>query len=381
MNSDIYDEESESSESGSTDHLESIKPERAFDIWLDRQSSTHAEATIESYEYRLEPFIEWCEENGIENLNSLSGRDIFEYDAYRRRTKDLKTSTLNNQLGTLRKFIRFCEQIGAVEEGLESKVEVPETSLAEKVNTDLLKANRAEELREKLDTYARASREQVIFELLWHTGCRVGGLHSLDLQDCYFDDEDIDRLRHEGDVDLDAVDDLSTPFIYFRHRPETETPLKNKESGERPVALSERVAQRVEEYIKVNRVDRTEECGREPLFTTKRGETARVSKSNIRRLLYVITQPCRWGSCPHGRDEAECKAREHGKESRCPSSKSPHPIRTGAVTRWRDQGWSPEMVGERVNASAETIKLHYDHPDPLRRMESRRQMIERGDSQ
>lgn len=40
----------------------------------DRQNEL-ADATIDSYRYKLEKFVEWCEAEDVENLNSLSGRE------------------------------------------------------------------------------------------------------------------------------------------------------------------------------------------------------------------------------------------------------------------------------------------------------------------
>ncbi|RKD94758.1 tyrosine-type recombinase/integrase [Halopiger aswanensis] len=355
-----------------SDELEPMKPREAVDMWIDRLQSTRADETLKSYRYRLKPFLEWCNSEGIDNLNDLTSRDIFQYDSHRR-SKGLKVSTLNNQIGTLKQFIEFCERIDAVPEGLPAKVEVPSVKLADRVNDELLSANRAETIRENLHLYQRASRRQAMFELLWHTGCRLGGLRSLDLRDCFFEQSDLERLRHQDDIEKDALEAVDVPFVYFRHRPET--PLKNKREGERPVALEQEVADRVQEYIDINRVERTDSDDRKPLFTTEKGENARVSKSSIRREVYIMTQPCQWGSCPHDRNISKCEAREHGHEARCPSSRSPHPLRTGAITHMRDQGWPPEVVAERVNATPEVIREHYDHPDPIRRMQSRREFL------
>ncbi|ADD03887.1 XerC/D-like integrase [Natrialba magadii ATCC 43099] len=338
------------------DGLEPITPREAVDMWLDRLQSTRADETLKSYRYRLKPFLEWCEKEGIDNLNDLTSRDVFRFDSDRR-ADGLKVSTLNNQLGTLKQFIQFCERIDAVPQGLPAKVEVPSVDLADRVNDEPLSANRAETIRGNLNRYARESRRQVMLELLWHTGCRLGGLRALDLRDCFFEESDLERLRHQDDINQAALEAVELPFVYFRHR--SETPLKNKREGERPVALSQDVADRVREYIDVNRVERTDSDERRPLLTTEKGKHARVSKSSIRREIYIMTQPCRWGSCPHNRDTTTCEALEHTLEARCPSSRSPHPIRSGSITHMRDEGWPPEVVAERVNATPESSSRTY----------------------
>ena len=114
-----------------SEDLEPITPQEAVSMWIDRLESTRADETLKSYRYRLKPFVEWCEREGFENLNDLTGRDVFRFDSYRR-SKGLKVSTLNNQLGTLKQFIEFCERIDAVEEDLRAKVEVPPVTLADR---------------------------------------------------------------------------------------------------------------------------------------------------------------------------------------------------------------------------------------------------------
>lgn len=360
----------------SRDDLEPIAPAEAVETWLDHQRSKRADSTLQTYEYRLAPFVEWCDREGIENLNELRSRDVIRYEADRAED-DLAISTLNNQIGTLKLFLAFCVRFDAVPEDLPQKVEVPTSEeFAEMVREEKLPASRAIEIREELNRYARASRRQAIFELLWHTGCRVGGLHALDLADLYFEESDLERLRHRDDVDEEVLEEVELPFLFFQHRPDTGTRLKNGTESERPVGLDREVAERVQEYVDVNRVEREDESGRRALLTSRQGDDGRLSASSIRREIYIITQPCRYGACPHDRDPEDCEAREHGLEARCPSARSPHPIRSGVITYLRDQGWPPEVVGERVDATPETIRLHYDIPDKLRRMQSRRHYIE-----
>jgi len=257
---------------------------------------------------------------------------------------------------------------------LPAKLEVPKLTKGQRTNDEKLSAERAEAILESLERYSFASRDHALFALGWHTGARLGGLRSLDLQDVYLDEDDLERLHHQDDIDDEVLEKVEPPFLYFRHRP-PETPLKNQEDGERPVSLSDDIAEVVSEYIEVNRVQMTDEEGGRPLFSTEKG-AGRMSKGSIRSRFNIVTQPCRYGRCPHGRDEASCEALEHGYESRCPSSRSPHPIRTGSITHHRDRGWPAEVLSERVNATPEVIRAHYDHPEQLKRMESRRGFLE-----
>jgi len=354
--------------------LTELGPRQALSMWVDRQKAEKSEETVQSYFYRVRQFVDWLEDDGIQNLNELSGRDVFRYDSSRR-SEGLSKSALNNQLGTIKLFLEFCVDVEAVPPELPAKVDVPTLSKAERANEEKLSAKRAENILKSLERYDFASRDHALFALAWHTAMRLGALRSLDLRDCYLEEDDLDRLGHEGDVDEEDFDELEAPFVYVRHRPQLDTPLKNQGDGERPVALSDEIGELLREYIEVSRPKVEDDHGRKPLFSSRKG-SGRMSKGAIRSRFNIVTQPCRYGTCPHDRDQDTCEALEHGYESRCPSSRSPHRIRTGAITNHRNEDWPPEVLAERVNATPEVIRTHYDEPDLLKRMESRRSYME-----
>jgi site-specific recombinase XerD len=346
-------------------------------MWLGRIESEKAEATVRSYSYRIKHFREWCDEEGFDNLNDLGPRDVYDFDSARR-AEGLSLSTLNNQLGTLRHFLGFCRDLNAVTADVVAAVDVPSMTKAHRVNEERLATERAEEALDKLDRFRYASRDHAMLTVAWDTGCRLGALRALDTEDVYLTDDDLDRLRNYPEVDETTYrtirDEVTPPFVYFRHR--ENTPLKNGIEGQRPVTLREKPADVLRAYLNVNRIDSLDDDGRSPVFTTEKGE-GRLSKAAIRRVTNIITQPCRLGGeCPHDRDPEDCEAREHGLEQRCPSSRSPHRVRTGSITWHRDQGWPPDVLAERVNATPEVIRDHYDHPQLLQRMQSRRSFFE-----
>lgn len=364
--------------------LEPMDPRDAFELWMRRQEGRKADETLQSYRYRVKKFVEWLEEQGFDNLNELTGRDIILYDA-ERQDANVQQNTLNNEYGTIRLYLKFCADIDAVDENLPSTVRPPTLSSSDRVNTEKLPQERAERILDNLSQFRYASRDHVMILLLWRTTARLGAIRALDLEDVYLDKDDLDRLRVQEDVDDEGVfgeilEDVSVPFVYFRHRPDQDTPLKNGYAGERPVNLKPWVGNILGDYIRVNRVDRTEESGRRPLLTTDQGKYARISKSGIRNRIYRLTQPCRFGGdCPHEREIESCDARGAGYESQCPSSRSPHRIRTGSITWHRDRGWPPEVLSEKANTSTEMIKRVYDQPERLKRMQSRRAFLDQLD--
>ncbi|MBX0323896.1 site-specific integrase [Halomicroarcula sp. F13] len=365
------------------DDLDSTPPNEAFDLWIQQQD--RAESTLQSYQYRVKPFLEFLTEKGIDDLSELTTRDVKEFEA-RRWNSDLQRTTINNQFGTLRQFLKYCRDLNAVSDDVVAALDVPDLSKEQRVNTVKLVTDRAQEIIENLDRYRYASREHVLTLLLWRTTARIGTLQSLDLDDVYLDDEDRERLRAEleGDgyaphVVENILNESSLPFLFPRHRPESETPLKNKEDGERVINIADWVAEVIQGYIQVNRDEVTDDYGREPLLTSQKG-SGRLSKSAMRNWIYILTQPCEFGGpCPHDRDPEECEAREHGHGSKCPSSRSPHKIRTGAITHHRDHGWPVPAISEKANTSEKLIEGVYDQPEQLVRGASRREHLDKLD--
>jgi integrase len=178
-------------------------------------------------------------------------------------------------------------------------------------------------------------------ELLWFTGCRLGALRGLDLRDFDADEQ----------------------WLAFKYRP-PHTPLKNKNDGERTVALTEATTNVVRTYINQYRYQKRDKDGRRPLVTSTHG---RPSTDSIRNWTYQATLPCLHSPCPHGKSRPVCEWTQYDQASKCPSSRSPHQIRTGAITRMLNK-WPKERVAHRVN----TYEFpHYDMATEQEKMEER----------
>jgi integrase len=343
-----------------TDDLESLHPAEAVELYQEARDDV-TEDTMEGQQYRLRAFVAWCDEEGITNLNTLGGRDLYRYRVWRREGgysgQELKTVSLRGDLGTLRAFLRFCAEIDAVPSDLYEQVPLPSVASSDDVSDSTLEVDRAVEIVDHLDTYEYASRRHIIVLLLWHTGCRTGGLRALDVGDL---DLDGDRPRGDG------------PALHFVHRPPS-TPLKNKEKGERWNAISGHVAQVLADYISGGRIEATDENGRQPLVTTEHG---RVSPSAIRDTIYCVTRPCwRGESCPHDRDPETCEATDYSKMSRCPSARSPHDVRSGRVTAFRRQDVDRTLVSDRMDTSGEILEKHYDRRSERQKAAQRRRFF------
>lgn len=334
------------------DELEPIHPQEAVEWYLKDRSSEVSENTIQAHEYRLNHFVRWCGEQEIENMNDVSGRDLQQYRLWRREDGDLNNVTMVTQLSTLRVFIRWCENIDAVADGVHDKIMLPSLSRNEDRREVMLAPEDAKKLIEYLRRFEFATRTHVLVEVMWHTGLRIGAAHSLDISD-YDPDEQ---------------------FIEINHRPERGTRLKNKREGGRFASLSGGVCDVLDAYIQYNRIDSTDEFDREPLFTTKAG---RPNKSTLRDLIYRITRPCEYtGECPHDREIQSCEALESYKASKCPSSVSPHAIRRGAITHHLSKDVPEKVVSDRMNIGLDVLEKHYDQRTESEKAEQRRDYLD-----
>ncbi len=115
-------------------NLQPLDPERTLKLYLDARRDEITEQTLRGHRNRLRAFVAWCEEEEIENLNELAGRDLYAYRVWRREGnfrdsgEELALITLRGNLATLRAFLRFFADIDAVDEELFTQVPLPAVS-------------------------------------------------------------------------------------------------------------------------------------------------------------------------------------------------------------------------------------------------------------
>jgi len=329
--------------------LEPLTPSVGVERYLAHREGYVRESTIETYEYSLAQFVDWCEREGIEQLEELSGRDLDDYERAQRQR--VAQTTVKNRLKDLRMAVRYWERIEAVSANLAEAVPVRYPEKRAEVSDETLHWEEAAPL---LRWYGReghtGSKFHALLELAWNTAARVGGIRALDRRDY----------------------DPETGVVWFRHRAGMGTPLKNGVDGERVVSLSERVVEALDRYLAAYRNDVRDDGGRSPLFTSQQG---RPAIGTYRQWMYQLTQPCVYGRCPHNRDPDTCEATERQHESKCPSSRSPHPVRKGSIS-WHLANRVPISVVEtRCDASREVIRRHYDMRSPVDRALDRRDSV------
>jgi hypothetical protein len=246
-------------------------------------------------------------------------------------------------------LIQYSETLGIVEEGLSEKVVLPRLSKDEETSDDMLEASAAVGLINffRNNDRHRGTRQHFALELMFHVGGRISCFRALDLEDWRSNDRTLE----------------------FHHRPPTR--LKDGEDHERHVLVSEEVAKVVDLWIERERPKKRDENGRKPLFATFHG---RASEGTIQSWAYQATQPCWHLECPHNRRRNTCEYTQRNHASKCPSSRSPHAIRTGSITWQLNIGIPPAVVAERVDATVSTVRKHYDQAsteDRLRRLRDR----------
>jgi site-specific recombinase XerD len=323
--------------------LDSIEPSDAQELYLKYKATEVTDKTLRTHKYRTNYFVQWCEEQGIDDMNDVTGRHLQEYRLWREEDGDLAQISLNQQMATIRVFLQWCASIEAVPADLYEKVMVPRVSPEQQRREEMLEAETAEAILDHLSTFSYASVEHAVIAVLWETGIRLGAANSLNVTDVDVEDERIE----------------------LAHRPEQDTQLKNAQGGERPIAITPGLAGLLEDYIEHTRHDVMDDYGHRPLFATTRG---RMHRTTLRGVVYRATAPCfRNEPCPDCTRTADKK---------CGEAVSPHAIRRGSITHYLTEDVPVEVIGDRIDVSRDVLDKHYDKRSEDVKLEQRRGYLE-----
>lgn len=330
----------------------SLSVHAAYELFLDARRMEYTDETLRDYETRLRQFVEWTDDR--EDIATIADVTAWHLEQFRlwRQGQGLAPSTMKGQMQTLKVWLEYCGAIGAVDEMLPYKVQVPTPDKDELTSDTILEGDAAQALIEQFRA-ARveyACEEHVALELAWFTGARLGGMHALDLGDYHSDEE----------------------YVHFRHRPPTV--LKKKNGGERAVELPAETCDVLDVYVDEVRTGVRDNEGRDPLLCSTQG---RPTTGTIRNWIYNATIPCRYGPCPHDKHPRRCEWTERNEAHHCPSSRAPHHVRSGSITWQLNRGLTYEEVGERVNSDPETLRRYYDKADDVDKMRRRDGLVDR----
>ena len=327
----------------------------AVDLYIRRKRADWNGETERTYRRDLGLFEEYAEEEHIDTLDDLSRWAVGGFTDYLL-DQDFARVTVASRQKTAKTWLKYLEGQGLLPLGYHLAIETLKLTDDEETSDAQLAP---EDARTLLSFYRgsaewRGTRRHAVFELIWHVGCRTKGVIALDLDD--YEPE-------SGD-------------LKFRNRPETGTRLKRGKLHERNVTLSETPQEILDLYIARERSDIRDEHGRKPLFPTRQGRPVR---GTIRGWMYQATQPCMAVECPHGKRRPNCEFVPRDSASRCPSTRSPHPIRRGSITWQRNLGFDAETVASRAAATPEVIRRYYDDPDYDDELARRRKETQRID--
>lgn len=338
-----------------------ITPEEAVKRYLRRRSNELADSSLATHRSSLDHFTRWCDIEGIDNLNDLTGRKIQEYLDWRAEeaptsVDELAPKSEKTQIDITRKFIEICVAIDAVPAGLHERIPSFRISTEDEVSEEILERDRVEEVLTYLETYHFASRAHIIWILLTEFGPRIGALRSFDIEDFL----------------------LSEKALKLRNRSDKGTPLKNGDASERSIALlRDKSVEAIQAYIENQRIEIVDEYDRRPLLTTRNG---RIGSSTVRKIVYRWSCPTAIGNeCEHDEEMTTSEAWS------CPNNVSAHPVRRGTITHLLRNEIPINVISSRCDVSPMVIKQHYDGRDEDERRNTRRNVItdhlNEGDSQ
>ena len=325
-----------------------MTPRDAVQRYLEERKPDLSESSYYNISCALDRFVEFCDEEGIEDITTLDAFHVSDFKL--RRREHVSEMTVYNNLCAVRVFVRWLQAMDCIDAGLAENMILPTPD--DDARDEMIDRDTAEQIAAYLERFEYATLRHALFVLLWDTGFRVGTARALD----------------RGDYDSDGQ------YVTVTHRPDTGTPLKNGSNAEREVNLHEWVCEVLDDYIQIHREDVTDDAGRAPLLTTRHG---RPHGTTLRGHTNALTRPCHYtGECPHDRDMDDCEATQYRQAQRCPSSVSPHPIRRGAITQWLNEGHRKELISDRMDVSTDTLDKHYDARSESEKRELRRDMFD-----
>ena len=93
-----------------------MRVETAVEKYKTAKKNAGDEAVV-NYSHRLQPFLDFCEKYGFENVRDLTARRVAQYKK-ERVNHDIGPVTLEQQLRTLRDFLRWGEEETSLRGGL-----------------------------------------------------------------------------------------------------------------------------------------------------------------------------------------------------------------------------------------------------------------------
>jgi integrase/recombinase XerD len=232
--------------------------ELAYSVYrLDAQARRVTPGTLRTYSDRIEPFIRWCNEQGVTLLAEITSTLLRTYFVHLQE-RNLSSYTVNGIGRALKAFLNFCVKEGLIPESPMRRVTVP------KVDKKILPAFSVEDVQKLLGA-CEGERDEAIILFLLDTGVRAGEFVGL----------------NGGDIDQ------HTGSILVR---------QGKGRKDRTVHIGARARKQLLRYYAL---ERGTPGPAEPVWVSERGGK-RLTASGLRQLLERIGQVGGVSNCsPH----------------------------------------------------------------------------------
>jgi site-specific recombinase XerC len=104
-------------------NLESIAPSEAARLWKESRIDEVAEATLELQSCHVRQFIEWLSEEGIDDMQEVSAKTIFQFKLDIK--PGIKQNTLAQRISTIRRFLYFCVSLDSLDPNVPERIDLP----------------------------------------------------------------------------------------------------------------------------------------------------------------------------------------------------------------------------------------------------------------
>jgi len=266
-----------------------VRPARAVSEYLDQRANELRRNTLNSYRSELKFFVRWCGLNGIEYVAEIDAKKLQALKKWRltegNKVEDgrLDSRAHKHSQQTVKRFLKWCEEISYVAPRTSSMVQIPRQSDSDtQSDTGALRSAQAALALDFASKRYYARTQHVALLLLVATGESLRSVWALNRSD-------YERSGQTGTLRIKSG------------------PGQENDTSER-IRLGQDVCEVLDDYLKEYWSAPTEDSGQHPLLIAN-GGSGRISEATIRKYVYELTRPCKTeNTCPAGIDPGECPA-------------------------------------------------------------------------
>jgi len=156
------------------------------------------------YADKLKPFVRWCKEQGINNLDQLRPNEVRRYTAYRQQLtnpqtgKPLSSNSIHSDVVTIKAFLAYCHKEEYITTSVSKRLDVPkkESKVIEVFTSDQIRAMADAASKECLQWLVY--RDRAIVYILADTGIRASELCDLTLDRLHLDSDPYIKVTGKG---------------------------------------------------------------------------------------------------------------------------------------------------------------------------------------